>query len=228
MIQLRVANMPHVCMYINISSATPMSATCLCPALFVRKQALSLTCLMTGAVTASPDITSYLAGFVDDKQFFFFASVSKQWRKAWGHRPTFTRVTADTSVSQLILSFECGLGRTSELCRTVAKLGRLDLLRCARALGCPLNCPKICAAAAFGGHLEVLKWLRASGCPWNEWTISQAARGGHMDVLRYARSNGCSWDEWMLWGTAEGENMEVVEWAKDEGYLWKIDDLLGS
>ena len=26
--------------------------------------------------------------------------------------------------------------------------------------------------AAKGGHLEVLKWARANGCPWDEWTCA--------------------------------------------------------
>jgi hypothetical protein len=35
--------------------------------------------------------------------------------------------------------------------------------------------------AAEHGHLEVLKWARANGCPWNKWTRQVAARKGYVE-----------------------------------------------
>ncbi|CAN0070233.1 unnamed protein product, partial [Ectocarpus fasciculatus] len=91
-------------------------------------------------VTANVYVMSYLAEFVDDNQYLFFASVSRGWRDVWGKRPTVTKaLTVDTSVSQLLLSFECGLRRTAAVCETVAGMGRLDLLQRARAMGCQWN-----------------------------------------------------------------------------------------
>jgi hypothetical protein len=48
--------------------------------------------------------------------------------------------------------------------------------------------------AAKRGHLEVLKWARANGCPWTSDTCSYAAKGGHLQVLKWARANGCPWN----------------------------------
>ena len=46
--------------------------------------------------------------------------------------------------------------------------------------------------AAKHGQLEILKWARANGCPWgNEKTCAFAAKGGHLAVLKWARENGC-------------------------------------
>jgi hypothetical protein len=45
-----------------------------------------------------------------------------------------------------------------------------------------------------GGHLEVLKWARANGCPWNE-RRARSGEGGHLEVLKWARENDCPWDE---------------------------------
>ena len=45
---------------------------------------------------------------------------------------------------------------------------------------------KVCAHAAQGGHLEVLKWAKAYGCPWNESTCVNAAKNGHLEVLKWA------------------------------------------
>tara|TARA_B110000046_G_scaffold93492_1_gene101435 strand:- start:44 stop:256 length:213 start_codon:yes stop_codon:yes gene_type:complete len=42
-----------------------------------------------------------------------------------------------------------------------------------------------------GGHLEVLKWARANGCPWDEDTCEAAAEGGQLEVLEWAVANGC-------------------------------------
>ena len=54
---------------------------------------------------------------------------------------------------------------------------------------------RLCAYCAKGGHLEVLKWARANGCPWNEATCTLAASNGHLEVLQWARAHGCPWDK---------------------------------
>jgi len=48
-----------------------------------------------------------------------------------------------------------------------------------------------CIIAADNGHLDVLKWARANGCPWDSFYCSSAERNGHLDVLTWARENGC-------------------------------------
>jgi hypothetical protein len=48
-----------------------------------------------------------------------------------------------------------------------------------------------CAHAAEGGYLEILKWARANGCPWNEKTRIYAAMNGHVETLIWAVENGC-------------------------------------
>jgi len=47
------------------------------------------------------------------------------------------------------------------------------------------------ANAAGGGHLEVLKWARANGCPWNGWVVLEAKAHCHPHVLSWALANGC-------------------------------------
>lgn len=49
----------------------------------------------------------------------------------------------------------------------------------------------LCKKIASLGNLDVLKWARANGCPWDERTCSNAASGGHLEVLKYACENGC-------------------------------------
>ena len=68
---------------------------------------------MNNGVMTNVDILRSLSLFVGDKQFLFFAPVSRGWRNAWGQRPTVTScVSRDSSVSQLQYSFDCGLPRT--------------------------------------------------------------------------------------------------------------------
>lgn len=94
---------------------------------------------MNNPLAASADIISHLAEFVHDKQFLYFASVSRGWRDSWGQeRPTATAaVMAETSVSKLLYSIECGVGRTAKMCGAMAELGRLDVLQCAQEHGFP-------------------------------------------------------------------------------------------
>lgn len=132
------------------------------------------------------DITSYLAEFVDDNQYLYFALVCRGWRTAWGRRrPAVTKaLTTHSTGPQLLYSFECGLGRSAAVCDTAARLGRLDLLQIARARGCPFGL-KTSANAAEEGHLAILKYLRRHGCPWNWTTYQAAARGGHRNILEW-------------------------------------------
>lgn len=144
---------------------------------------------MENPLSTGADITSYLAEFVDDEQYLFFAMVSREWRVAWGQRrPKVTRaVTSDTTLPQLLYSFECGLGKSSTVCDAAAAIGRLDLLQCARSFGCPWG--SVCSKAAAGGHLNILKFARANGCPINWTTYRAARRKGHANILSWARTN---------------------------------------
>ncbi|CAM9649128.1 unnamed protein product [Ectocarpus fasciculatus] len=130
---------------------------------------------------AQSDVASCLVELVDDEQFL---------KEALGQRPPTTRaVTEDTTVAQLSQNSLCGLPLTAHVCIVVARLGRLDLLQCARHHGCAWN-GLTCAAAAGGGHLELLRWCRGNRCVWDWRTCASAAEGNHLEVL--TRGNGCA------------------------------------
>ena len=42
--------------------------------------------------------------------------------------------------------------------------------------------PPFAANAAEAGHLEILKWARANGCPWDEKTCEFAASRGYVEA----------------------------------------------
>lgn len=172
------------------------------------------------AAMGNADITFYLSKFVDDKQYLFFASVSRGWRAAWGKRPTATAaLTADTSASQLSLSFECGLRRNVAVCSTVARLGRLDLLQSARAKNCPWN-EETCFAAAERGYLHVLEYARSHGCRWGRDTPMAAASSGHIHVLEFLSDQGCKFDVSTCFEAARSGQLGVLKWLKGRGYPW--------
>ena len=70
-----------------------------------------------------------------------------------------------------------------------AKLGCLTALRNLLQRG-HLDRRFVCKNAAQGGHLEVLRWARANGCPWDEATCASAAESGHFEVLKWACETG--------------------------------------
>ena len=49
-----------------------------------------------------------------------------------------------------------------------------------------LWCEGTYQCVAWDGHLEVLKWARANGCPWNDWTREKAATMGYFEVAQSA------------------------------------------
>ena len=123
------------------------------------------------------------------------------------------------SLEGLLKQGKHGLESQKKLCSGAAEGGHLEVLRWARANGCPWS-HMTCKAAARSGHLEVLKWMRANGCPWNTETCSGAAEGGHLEVLKWARENGCPWNELTCMFAASGGQLEVLQWARANGCGW--------
>ncbi|CAN0196883.1 unnamed protein product [Ascophyllum nodosum] len=106
--------------------------------------------------------------------------------------------------------------------RAAADGGHLEVLKWARAQGCPFGFDTSCAAAR-GGHLEVLKWLVQQGCPCDEYMCSAAAEGGHLEVLEWALDIGCELDEGTCNAAAEFGHVEVLRWARVRGCSWNED-----
>ena len=97
--------------------------------------------------------------------------------------------------------------------------GYLELMKWARANGCPWE-KYTCTAAARRGNLEMLKWLRDSSihgnkvAPWNEGTCDRAAQNGHLEVLKWLRSEDCPWGKGTCGGAAFGGHLEILKWAR--------------
>ena len=104
-----------------------------------------------------------------------------------------------------------------------ANLGYLSLLKDRHTRGVLGSKEFLCGVAARGGHLEVLKWARANGCPWDEWTCACAAEGGHLEVLKWARENDCPWVEDTCASAALDGHLEVLKWARENGCPWDED-----
>jgi hypothetical protein len=111
----------------------------------------------------------------------------------------------------------CPWGRTT--CAFAAEGGHLEVLQWARENDCPWD-ERTCATAAYGGHLDVLKWARENGYPWDERTCAYAAFGGNLEVLKWARENGCPWNEWTCTEAAEGGQLHILKWARENGCPW--------
>ena len=66
-----------------------------------------------------------------------------------------------------------------------------------------------------GGHLDVLKWARANGCPWDDWTCTEARWGDHLNVLKWACANDCPWDMDTCEFAALGGHLDVLKWLRE-------------
>lgn len=144
---------------------------------------------MDNPLVEKEDVVSHMSEFVGEDEHLFFILVCRVWHDKWSlhHNHTVTRaVTADTTVSQLQFSIDHALCRTTKVCKAIAELGRLDLLKCARQNGLPWD-KGTCSAAASGGHYDVLTWAWVHSCPFDEDTLcSDAASGGNIDALVWA------------------------------------------
>ncbi len=117
-----------------------------------------------------------------------------------------------------------GLSRgywTNTVCDISAKYGSLDVLKWARAQGCPWG-SWTCTLAAKYGHFETLKWARTHGCEWSENTCSWAACCGHLEILQWLRKHGCPWNQWACIDAARYGQLEILKWAHENGCPWNI------
>jgi hypothetical protein len=105
-------------------------------------------------------------------------------------------------------------GARSVTAKSVDLVERLEMARQIKGWVEPRD---LCKWSAHNGHLDVLKWARANGCPWNWRTCAAAARNGHLEVLQWARANGCPWGEWTCYGAADNGHLEVLQWARANG-----------
>jgi len=215
----------------NLNCAACLPCTTLLR-IHVEQMAFRLMSLRGGCGTVNPfteknvDVLSHVVEFIHDEGYLFFASVCRGWKNAWGQRPTKTRaLRPSTSVSQLACSFECGLGRTAIICTCAISMGRLDLLRCAMANGCPWE-GDVCRLAAEAGDLECLQWARRTrNAPWDATTSALLSKGGHLAALTWARANGCPWDENTCTQAAAHGHLELLKWARSCGCPWDMNTL---
>jgi len=81
-----------------------------------------------------------------------------------------------------------------------ASKGNLDVLREARAIGCPWG--NTAENACRNGHLRLLRWARLPHQPnprFNRVLLNRdcylsAAKGGHLDVIKFLREERCGYD----------------------------------
>lgn len=201
---------------------------------------------LTSNIEISRDV---LAQFVEDDQYFFFASVCRAWREAWPqNRPKVTRaITSYTSVSQLQCSFDCGLKRTKAVCNAAAAAGNLEALRCARGKS-PLLQPtqhgksdeatavRVTRRGSCILHVAQLGWRKLGLavamttrkscrrqqdlCPWDLTTTAEAAAGGHLIAVQWLRENGCPWDWQTCARAAKGGYLKILQWCRANGCPW--------
>jgi hypothetical protein len=150
------------------------------------------------------------------------------------------------SIPTLERAFQCGLMRTSAVCRGAAAAGDLPKLQWLHLeQGCPLD-NKITETAAKDGDLDMLMWARACGCEWQEDCLANwAAESGDLDTLnwlsdeddiyftaktmRCAASSGstamcqflravnCDWDDQMTDAACCDGNLELLQWLYNNG-----------
>lgn len=155
------------------------------------------------------DVMTVLANLLSN-QYVFFAGVSKDWRSACGHLPKLTQaITADTSVSQLQWSFDCGLSKGAMVSERIAEHCNIEVLQCAHSNGCVLFA-EACYKAAARGDLEMIEWAIERNRGWRLILCRAAAAAGDLRILKWARDIGCSWDPNIsgrcsprYWGNAE-------------------------
>jgi len=82
-----------------------------------------------------------------------------------------------------------------------------------------------CSNAAKNGNLELLKWARAQGCPWNGTTLLHACAEGHLEVVQWALDNHCDCDfATALHVMAKHGHFHVLDYFYEKKF-WTVKDV---
>ena len=141
------------------------------------------------------EIHQEIAGWFEPETQQITRLISRYW--AGLIRPADVNLLKFGAIHNLVEYCMIGLSRgywTNTVCDISAKYGSLDVLKWARAQGCPWG-SWTCTLAAKYGHFETLKWARTHGCEWSENTCSWAACCGHLEILQWLRKHGCPWNQ---------------------------------
>ena len=119
----------------------------------------------------------------------------------------------------------------TSVCKTAIRLGRLDVLARAVALGCPLEMdgmeednPGCWRLALERGRIPIVAWLRVhrpDGCAWVEAACGVASEHGHLPLLQWLRSRDraggpCPWDSLVCEEAACAGHLEILQWARGQ------------
>ena len=117
---------------------------------------------------------------------------------------------------------------TLYVCANAVFTGDLDVLRCARDLGCPWGNGTCMAACHVPEHLDVddmhygalLRYLVVGGCPPCGYLCTMVASLGLLDVLVCARALGGPWDELTCGAAAAGNHLDCLRYAHENECPW--------
>jgi hypothetical protein len=157
-------------------------------------------------------------------------------------------------VATLSAAFECGMLRSSYVCKGAVRGGCLAKLRwLVTDQNCPVTASISVAAAASGsvpvldflkqcgisftvdtaykaaaaGHQHVIEYLHAGGYPFDDTVYLAAAANGHVHVLQRLRELGCPWDSVLLCRRAASKgHVHALQWAKQQGAVFAEDTMV--
>lgn len=160
------------------------------------------------------DVLSHITEFMEE-EYVVFASVSTSWKLAWGDKPKITRaLEVGTTIKQLSVALEYGLGKTSYVVSICSRMGRIDLLELCQKYDFHSDCFFLVSyIAASQGDFELLKWCKMNNYPWDANICAICAFKGNLEMLKWARENGCPWDETSYENAIIGGNIELINWV---------------
>ena len=127
-------------------------------------------------------------------------------------------------------------GSYGMVCSMAASKGTLDVLREARAIGCPWDGVDTAKHACRNGHLLLLQWARLPYQPDRVQLSSDcylsAAKGGHLDVIKFLREERCGYDNRSAFAAARLGHPRCLELLYDicteNEARWRPNDVCAS
>ncbi len=103
---------------------------------------------------------------------------------------------------------------------TVARLGRLEVLKWMKENNLPIYLEDVPNLAARNGHLDMLNWLKENGLTLpDQYGANMAAKIGRLNVLKWMKENNLPLpnDDGVEWAY-RNRNIHVLKWMRDNNF----------
>ena len=168
-----------------------------------------------------PNVVSHVLSFCDNA-FLFVATVSREWKQAYGanRKTSIPQAVASLSrVASVLPTLRLDASMNNAAFYHASKIGNICVLDQLLANKRPVALYACTTGAVHGENLRALSWAVSNGFPLDRFVCHSAATTGNLCILKWAVNNGCPWDPAQCSVVSRhGGHFSVQRWIDSVGF----------